>query len=196
MVVAHDWRSNLRKFKAKPGLHSSGTARESYILRPCLKKQKPKRKKRREESLWTRFPFAFKITRFLWMLTHGCSFVVIILFDFYTEVTLLELSMFVYLILPISLVYTKLLFVNTTMHCTSQSLSSGTRVGKETSWGCVKTCRPQVHMLLLLLLWTWPRDSPSALYPSPGCTVSCEPCGDLWGTSWLHEHLTRPCITM
>lgn len=131
MVVAHYWQSNLRKFKAKPGLHSSGTARESYILRPCLKKQKPKRKKRREESLWTRFPFAFKITWFLWMLTHGCSFVVIILFDFYTEVTLLELSMFVYLILPISLVYTKLLFVNTTMHCTSQNLSSGTRVGKE-----------------------------------------------------------------
>lgn len=45
--------------------------------------------------------------------------------------------MFIYLILPLLLVCTQLLFVNTTMHSRSQS-DTGTRVHKETSEGMPK----------------------------------------------------------
>lgn len=45
--------------------------------------------------------------------------------------------MFIYLILPLLLVCTQLLFVNTTMHSRSQS-DTGTRVHKETSDGMSK----------------------------------------------------------
>lgn len=93
-VAAHYWQLKVCNFKAKPGLHSSRTTREIYIVRPCLKTQKPKRKKKREKSLWTFLPLNFEITWFSWMLTQrSSSFVVIILFDFfYTEVTILELK--------------------------------------------------------------------------------------------------------
>lgn len=196
-MAAHYWQLNLCNFKAKPGPHSSGTTRDSYIVRPCLKRQKPKRKEKREESLWTFLPLNFEITWFSWMLTQqSSSFVVIILFDFFIlKWQYWNSSMFIYLILPL-LLCTQLVFVNTTMHSSSQAEHGNTCAQRDVLRVCPKTCKPQVHVLLLLLLWTWPRDSPIALYPSPGCTLSCEPCEDLWSTNWLHKHLTIPCINM
>lgn len=86
--------------------------------------------------------------------------------------TLLELSMFIYLLLPLSLVYTKLLFVNTTMHCTSQSLSSGTRVGKERHLEGVskdlQATGPRAAAPSAVNLATW---LPFSTLSQPGCTV-------------------------
>lgn len=182
---------DLRKFKANPGLHSSGTTRESCIVRSCLKTQ-TKTKKKREESLWTFLPFVFEITWFSWMLTQRCSFfVVIILFDFfYTEVTILELEhVHIFNLAPFIGVHKALVCkYHHALRLTASEL--GNMCGqRETSWGYVQRLAGHRYtVLLLLLLWTWPHDSPPALYPSLWCTGSCEPCGDLWNTSWLHRH--------
>lgn len=165
-------------------------------MRPCLKKTKTKKKKKREEYLWAFLPLAFKITWFSWMLTQCCSsFVVIILFDFFIlKWQYWNLSMLIYLILSLSLVYTNLLFVNTTMHYTSRSLSLGTRVGKErrlegTSKDLQATgTRAAATSAVNLAMWL-----PYSTLSQPGCTVSCEPCGDLWDTQTsnltMHQHV-------
>lgn len=163
-LAAHYWQLNVCNFKAKPGLHSSRTTREIYIVRPCLKTQKPKRKKKREKSLWTFLPLNFEITWFSWMLTQrSSSFVVIILFDFFIlKWQYWNSSMFIYLILPISLVCTQPLFVNTTMHSSSQSEHGNTCAQRLQASGTCAAATSAVNLATRL---------PIALYPSPGCTV-------------------------
>lgn len=193
MVVAYYWQSNLRKFKAKSGLHSSGTARESYILRPCLKKQKPKRKKEKNlcEHDFPRlqdnmiplnantsvFFCSDNFIRFLyWSDTIGTE-----------HVHIFNLAPFI--------------GVHKALVCKYHHALHVTVWAREHVWAkrdILRVCqdlqatgtRAAATCAVNLASWL-----PSALYPSPGCTVCCEPC-DSRRTSRLQGHLTRPCITM
>lgn len=185
-----------------PGLHSSGTTRESYILRPCLKKNKNQKGKGKRRI----YEHSFPRLRDNVILLNANTALFIFCSDNFIRFFILKWqywnsSMFIYLILSLSSVYTKLLFVNTTMHYTSRSLSSGTRMGKERRLeGMSKDLqatgtRAAATSAVNLAMWL-----PYSTLSQPGCTVSCEPCGDLWDIQTsnltMHQHVLNQLSTI